>query len=421
MSDQPHNPADDAFPPEENDLSLSDWLAATGDEEALAETVPPDADDALSLSSLLSAAGDDQEDLSGLAEQPSLADTLPPPPENDPLLAETQPPPPVVDLPLADHEMPTRRIRRVDFDALDETRVSGSPVNADPLGMARPTGDEDPYGPTQPAGTVRDGFQAVEDWFDGQPAPADRRPTPSHGLRRTEIQTRTYGTELPYSVPQTGDQPPVYGGLEDRPSQGQRRRRTARERRDSGLYLPWWSLLIMLAVVAFFAAFLFMGLNLLGGQFAPGGVTNTPIVLVITSTPTLPPTFTPPPTLPAMLASPTVMGVPAVATAPPTDTPDGSPPLILSPVSTDIPQPDPSLALRIGATIAILGTEGAGLNVRSGAGVIYEVLFIAPEDSRYEVISGPLDADGFIWWQVRNLEDPNNLGWGVADFMAVVP
>lgn len=405
MSDQPYDPADDVFPPEENDLSLSDLMAATGDDDALEETLPPDSDDALSLSSLLSAAKNDQDDLSGLAGQPALGDAAPPPTVN---------PYP------ADFELPTRRIRRVDLDALDETRGAGSPVRADPLGMARPA-DDDPYGPTQPAGLVRQAFQADEDRFDGQPVPAHRQPTPSQGLRRTEIQTRTYGTELPYAVAQTGDQPPLYGGLSDHPPARKRHGRTARERRDSGLYLPWWSLLIMLAVVTFFAAFLFMGLNLLGGQFAPGGVTNTPVVLVITSTPTLPPTFTQPPTMPPMLASPTVVGVPPVATLLPTETSDGSPPLIFSPVPTDVPQPDPNVALSIGATIAILGTEGAGLNVRSGAGVIHEVLFIAPEDSRYEVIAGPLEADGFVWWQIRSLDDPLRLGWGVVDFMAVVP
>ncbi len=253
---------------------------------------------------------------------------------------------------LPDYEMPTRRI---------------DPVEADSLGM------------TQASTTAPD---SLPPWRD-------------------EIPPRTY-RDPPPPVPPASPSP-IYGGYSDRPHVRQRRR-SARQRRDSGLYLPWWSLLIMLAVVAFFAALLVLGANLLGGQFTPGG--ETPVVIVITATPTPRPTDTPLPSpspfRPLATATPITFGgnveTPADAATPPGASPD----------------------LRVGVTVEVVEVGLAGLNVRQGAGTSFARLFIAPEGTQFVVIGGPQEADGFTWWQVRGVEDSTRQGWVVQDFLAAV-
>ncbi len=210
--------------------------------------------------------------------------------------------------------------------------------------------------------------------------------------------------ESAYTVP-PAPPPPVYGGYDDRPRR-RRRGKTARERRDSGLYLPWWSLLILLAVVAFFAALLFMGLNLLGGQFTPGG--ETPVVIVITSTSTPRPTATPfvPSPTPVVTATPTAI-IGAV----------GSP----APDTAAVPPPGVSDDLSIGAVVTVTDVGQAGLNIRQGPGTGFPVLFIAAEGSQFEIIGGPEEGGGFIWWQVRDPQDvTQQAGWAVQDFLVAV-
>ena len=175
-----------------------------------------------------------------------------------------------------DDELPLRRIRReppepepapwvvgpdvtpLAGDDLDELPVR--PISRDDIpsrGYGAPAGYEPPT-----EYDVAGGYDATGDYEPprGQDAPA------------------------PYSVPQTTPPPPLYGGFSDPQGRSRRRRKTARERRDSGLYLPWWTLLILLGGVALIATLGILGLSALGGQFAPGG--ETPVVIVITSTPT---------------------------------------------------------------------------------------------------------------------------------------
>src|SRR5579864_5174585 len=147
--------------------------------------------------------------------------------------------------------------------------------------------------------------------------PAASRPaeqaTPRTGTRRrstSEAPTRVTGGFRPPPAP-----PPVspYGRGQAQPSRPKRGK--ARARKDSGLYLPWWSMLLMLVLVAGLAVGALLVVNSMGGQTPPGG--RTPIFIVITSTFTIgppasatpipqPPTLTPPPPLPTIPPSVTL-------------------------------------------------------------------------------------------------------------------
>jgi hypothetical protein len=342
-------------------------------------------------------------------------------------------------LPLEDHEMPTRRIQPVDEEMLAETQVSASmppelPQEApheatepdyrdiphmlramaaleaeDPETEQYP-GMEDSLSDFYEAVAPDQGSEAMEDTVATNPvdSPPPVMRVPSNDMPPT----RTYTDELPHAVPSSPMPPPVYGGFDDRePQIRKKQRRTARERRDSGLYLPWWSLLILLAVVAFFAALLIMALNALGGKFTPGG--ETPVIIVVTSTSTPLPTEAQvviPPTAPLSFLTATPFTAPTEPGAGllPTETPRPS-------VITPAPE---SLEIGIGKVVEVFDVEGAGLNVREGPGTGFVVLFIAPNEARYEVIDGPVPAGEFSWWKIR---DPNTLveGWAVEDYVRV--
>ncbi len=331
-----------------------------------------------------------------------------------------------------DHDMPTRQIARLDPSMLDETRISASmpddlpqededsfvpdrytpdepddpgfPADDEAAGAAFPA--HDPFGEDT---VIRPGYDPAYDEVT-RAVPSASRPPGTQAVPPT----RSY-TEDPLVSPPAAPPPPVYGGFEDRPPVGappaddrRRRRRTARERRDSGLYFPWWSLLVLLGGVALVATLIVMALGSLGGRFSPGG--ETPVIIVVTSTPTRAPT------------DPPVSPTPRLPTPTPTsalntpETPGAA--LEETPGSAITPAPE-QLEVRIGAEIEVFDVGTAGLNVRGGAGTGFPVVLIAAEGSRFEVIGGPEAANDFTWWQLRSLDNPTIEGWGVADFLRV--
>ncbi|GAB4574984.1 MAG: hypothetical protein Kow0077_24250 [Anaerolineae bacterium] len=327
-------------------------------------------------------------ELSEDSEQPSVADELPPGVE--------------------DFEMPTRRIYQPDPDELEDmlaqTRVSAAVP--DDLPPEAPADEADDYFSQRAAldeTVVNPVVAETPPRHDEAAVPAPGAP---YGGVADVPPTRSY---TDFAAPQ----PPVYGGFEDRQARPpqKRRKRTARERRDSGLYFPWWSLLLLLAGVALVAGLIFMALTSLGGQFLPGG--ETPVIIVVTSTntpaPTRPP-VTPTPRLPTATSTPALIGEGTEAGTPGEDETPG--PSLITPAPEQF-------EVRIGAEIEIFDVGAAGLNVREGAGTTFPVRLIAAEGSRFEVIGGPEESGGFTWWQIRSVDDPTIEGWAVADFLRV--
>jgi uncharacterized protein YgiM (DUF1202 family) len=54
--------------------------------------------------------------------------------------------------------------------------------------------------------------------------------------------------------------------------------------------------------------------------------------------------------------------------------------------------------------------------MRQGDGIDYPVLETIAEGTVFELISGPSEADGYSWWQIRL--DNGTEGWVVSDFIA---
>ncbi len=174
---------------------------------------------------------------------------------------------------------------------------------------------------------------------------------------------------------------------------GQRKGR-ARLRRDSGLYLPWWSLVVMLAAVGGLAFGALVVVNTMGGQAAPGG--STPIVVVITATYTIGPPASQTP-------------IPRPVTLTPT------PPLPTIAASVTLPPGN----FVIGATVQIVGVGGSGLNVRSGPGKQFTAKFLAKDGEKYVLKEGPQTASDEEWWHIQDANNPNNDGWASRRFLTV--
>lgn len=104
--------------------------------------------------------------------------------------------------------------------------------------------------------------------------------------------------------------------------------------------------------------------------------------------------------------------VPPTATpyAAPTDTPI---PAVQPPAGNNSP-------IAVGARVKIVDTGPNGLNFRKTPSRTGEKIRSLPEGSVYDVIGGPQNADGLVWWELRDPSD-NITGWGAGDYMQVVP
>lgn len=184
----------------------------------------------------------------------------------------------------------------------------------------------------------------------------------------------------------------------------------ARARRDSGLYLPLWSVALMLLLVlllAFAVVFFVTGLG--GGVPAE----STPIIRIITAPPTL-------------ISGAGDQGVPEAIVSP-TLPPDllNQPPasIILEGPTLEavIFTPTP-ISITLNSRVAVADVAPNELNVRDNPGTTdTTILFRALEGDVFLVIGGPNQASGLTWWQIQ---DPTNLtrtGWAASQFLRVIP
>lgn len=77
--------------------------------------------------------------------------------------------------------------------------------------------------------------------------------------------------------------------------------------------------------------------------------------------------------------------------------------------ATATPQPTPTqLALRVGGSAQVSNTQGATLRSRRQPSLSAPTTANFKEGERVTVIDGPVEADGFTWWQI---EGTSGTGW----------
>jgi hypothetical protein len=95
---------------------------------------------------------------------------------------------------------------------------------------------------------------------------------------------------------------------------------------------------------------------------------------------------------------------------------------------TIVPTPTPEITERaissgkfqIGDFAQITGTSGDGLRLRSGPSRSDSVNFIGLDAEVFEVIDGPVEADGFTWWYLEAPYDKTRNGWSVDEYLQLV-
>ncbi len=105
----------------------------------------------------------------------------------------------------------------------------------------------------------------------------------------------------------------------------------------------------------------------------------------------------------------------------PSSTPP-APTATLPPTSTPTATFTPLLPgeIGLGSVVQIVGTDGFGLNIRNQAGLNSDVNFLGLDAEVFEILDGPVEADGFTWWYLVTPVDENRSGWAAANFLSLV-
>lgn len=178
-----------------------------------------------------------------------------------------------------------------------------------------------------------------------------------------------------------------------------------KERNQSPLSLPIWSVLMMLFMVCGAVSCIVVAVLGLGGRTAAA---LPPQFVIITAAPTdtlavTLPSLSEAPTLPLNLQNQSSDS--ALSLVGPTLAP-----VIISPTPETV---------GVGKTIMVDSQE-SGLNVRSAPGTFSTtVLFVADDGTLFSVVDGPAQADGFTWWKIQNPTNPNQSGWAASVFLKI--
>ncbi|MGQ9848520.1 MAG: SH3 domain-containing protein [Aggregatilineaceae bacterium] len=174
------------------------------------------------------------------------------------------------------------------------------------------------------------------------------------------------------------------------------------------MYFPWWSLLILVGVVAVVTLGIVLAFSVLMEPQTPGD--QAPRVQIITAQPTLSQDFLGAPAQdnsanPALWPTPIR---PAVSTA-------------TLALPTPIPSPTlPPGDLIIGVLVKVVGVGTSGLNIRSSPGYSGTPRFLAAEGEVFAIVDGPQTIDGLEWWRVEDPDDSQRFGWAARNYLMVI-
>jgi hypothetical protein len=86
------------------------------------------------------------------------------------------------------------------------------------------------------------------------------------------------------------------------------------------------------------------------------------------------------------------------------------------PPSAPTSVPAAPAGIAIGIYVKVSNTGGNDLSFRAGPSANHARLKIVAEGSMLKVLDGPVEADGYVWWQSQDVSD-GVVGWAVADYL----
>lgn len=241
----------------------------------------------------------------------------------------------------------------------------------------------------------------------GYDAGGRRMSPPPPPPRQTQQQTPPLSNVPPPAAPSYTAPPRTAG---PRPP---RRPTPPQTRADSGMYLPWWSLVILVATVGIGAC----GLLFVVGQsnWADGLINigdQTPEIIVVTQ---------------ENFASNSGGNVNNNSAAPPGSVPTA---VQIAPTeqqvfATATTRPRSAAGCPIGVLIAVSDTGNVGLAVRSEPIQGNNITYVAAEGEQFRIIGGPetsVASDGtqIEWCHLQGALATNVDGWGAVEYLTVI-
>jgi hypothetical protein len=86
------------------------------------------------------------------------------------------------------------------------------------------------------------------------------------------------------------------------------------------------------------------------------------------------------------------------------------------PLSTSTPVLAVPTEVAIGIYVQVGDTGGSDLSFRAGPSTNHTRLKVIAEGAVLKVLDGPVEADGYVWWQLQDVSD-GMVGWAVADYL----
>jgi len=245
---------------------------------------------------------------------------------------------------------------------------------------------EPPAGETERASSTRPVIQPSPDRRAATPPPGrSTRPRPDAAPQRRQ-----------------GPPPTAYVPQEVYPTRRAPQRRPAAPS-ESGLYLPWWSLILLVGIVSVLAFGLLLLFSELSQPQTPGN--QPPRVQVITSQPTLSENFT--------------GNTGQAGQYWPTPIPMALPTATL-PLPTPAPSPTlPPGEFAVGVTVSVVGVDLSGLKVRESPGYDGTLRFLAAEGNAFVIVDGPQEVDDLEWWRLEDPNDASRYGWAARNYLMV--
>ncbi len=250
--------------------------------------------------------------------------------------------------------------------------------------------------------------------YDDQPRPMN--PPPPTPLTTEQPRQRPVSrlSDQPRRAPASPPPPPS-----TTPATARRGRRPRLTKSESGLYLPWWSLVILILIAgAVSFGFLFfvlsMGGDTLGDQ--PAQV----VIVTNQNEPTLRPVFdTSSGDLPSnvVILTFTPGGVPTNQVVDPTGAPTAEPTRTLLPgVSSGCP---------FNGLVQVVGTGDVGLSLRSVPRQGDNIEAVVRDGEQFRIVGGPetssgVDGSVIEWCEVVGVDVPTRTGWAARQFLAEI-
>jgi hypothetical protein len=78
------------------------------------------------------------------------------------------------------------------------------------------------------------------------------------------------------------------------------------------------------------------------------------------------------------------------------------------------------VGIQPGGFVQISGTEGEGLRLRRNPSLNGEIIYLGLEGEVFEVVGGPEEVDGYLWWKLTAPLNETRSGWAVSNFLEPV-